>query len=421
MTAAAPVAAARPETEGFAGRVPESSAPGMMRDVLSSPSPFLGIRNRMALSIVRCKARVRISVIASVAFVWIVTISAAAAAPVAVVAASDTPVDSELERQPSWSSPADADVRQWMLEWITATNAAADVLARTSESWPETAAATASDADTNDRLERAMATFGMLDPRCAALKNDLSADREWLAAAAGSDSSTATFQRNAVKLWLGREFVRHDRFDDGLAMLADLDPAEAIDPAALLFHRAACQHWLLEADAAVASLDCLLERSGSIPVRYERLARLMRADVAALEDESLDHISRRMRDITRRLDQGRAGPKTRVLQDGVIESLDKLIAAIEKKQQECQSQSSAGAGSSGRGGEGKPMDDSRLADGKGPGEVTRRDLGDGDGWGNLPPHKRDEALQQIGREFPAHYREAIEQYFKRLAAGSETP
>jgi hypothetical protein len=224
-----------------------------------------------------------------------------------------------------------------------------------------------------------------------------------------------------VKLWLGREFVRQDRFDDGLAVLADLDVATAIDPAALLFNRAACQHWLLEADAAVESLDRLLERAGGIPVRYERLARLMRADIAALEDESLDHIARRMRDVTRRLDQGRAGPKTRQVQDGVIESLDKLIAAIEKQQQESQCQSSSGAGGSGRGGEGKPMDDSRLADGKGAGEVTRRDLGDADGWGNLPPHKRDEALQQIGREFPAHYREAIEQYFKRLAAGSESP
>ena len=31
------------------------------------------------------------------------------------------------------------------------------------------------------------------------------------------------------------------------------------------------------------------------------------------------------------------------------------------------------------------------------------------------------ALQQIGREYPAHYREAIEQYFKRLATGEQTP
>ena len=61
------------------------------------------------------------------------------------------------------------------------------------------------------------------------------------------------------------------------------------------------------------------------------------------------------------------------------------------------------------------MQDSRPAGGKGPGEVTRRELGDGEGWGDLPPHKREEALQQITREFPAHYREVIEQYFKRLA------
>ncbi|NBW97286.1 MAG: hypothetical protein EBR28_11285, partial [Planctomycetia bacterium] len=98
----------------------------------------------------------------------------------------------------------------------------------------------------------------------------------------------------------------------------------------------------------------------------------------------------------------------------------KLIAKIEQQQQQCQS-GGGGGGGAGRGGQGKPMDDSRIAEGKGPGEVTRRDIGDGDGWGNLPPHRRDEALQQIGREFPSHYRDAIEQYFKRLAAGSESP
>ena len=67
------------------------------------------------------------------------------------------------------------------------------------------------------------------------------------------------------------------------------------------------------------------------------------------------------------------------------------------------------------------MDDSRIAEGKGPGEVTKRDIGDSGGWGNLPPHEREEALQQIGREFPPHYREASEQYFKRLASGDESP
>jgi hypothetical protein len=324
--------------------------------------------------------------------------------------------DRELERQPTWSFPAPADSRRSMLRWIEASGGDQDARRQALALWPDEADAPRDDRpQADDLLDRAMETFAAIDPRSAALRADIGADRTWLESP-GVDG----FQRDTVKLWLGREFVRLDRFDDGLALLAGLDVSTALDPAALLFHRAACQHWLLEADAAIESLDRLLERAGDIPVRYERLARLMRADLAALEDESLDHIARRMRDITRRLDQGRAGAKTREVQDGVIESLDKLIAAIEQQQQQDQS-GGGGGGGAGRGGQGKPMDDSRLADGKGPGEVTRRDLGDTDGWGNLPPHQRDEALQQIGREFPAHYREAIEQYFKRLAAGAETP
>ncbi|MFM8435499.1 MAG: hypothetical protein ACKOBP_09215 [Planctomycetia bacterium] len=315
----------------------------------------------------------------------------------------------ELERPPTWSIPSRADVQTRLTAWLDASAAPAEARAAALAAWGDAAASP-------DLLGRVMAACAAVDQRCAALVQDPDADREWLAA-----SDVHPFVRDAAKLWLGRECVRLDRFDDGLALLADLDLAAAVDPAALLFHRAACQHWLLEADAAVESLDRLLERGGEIPVRYERVARLLRADIAALEEESLDHIARRMRDVTRRLDQGRAGARTRAVQDGVIESLDKLIAKLEEQQQ-CQSGGGGGGGgSAGRGGQGKPMDDSRLADGKGPGEVTRRDLGGTDGWGNLPPHQRDEALQQIGREFPAHYREAIEQYFKRLAAGADTP
>ena len=111
---------------------------------------------------------------------------------------------------------------------------------------------------------------------------------------------------------------------------------------------------------------------------------------------------------------------TREVQDGVIESLDALIKQLEDQQQGQQGQASAGAGGgSGQGGAGRPMEDSRIAGGRGPGDVRARDLEAGDGWGNLPPHDRERALQQIGREFPPHYREAIEQYFKRLSAGAE--
>ncbi|MCX7401720.1 MAG: hypothetical protein NTY87_01135 [Planctomycetia bacterium] len=378
--------------------------------------------------------------------------------------------ETDLQRQPTWSIPTQLTVRQEVLAWLDRVQAAQKTAPSdrreqsiTPEKFAEARAMwvkppvsqnpvgtkptlPASESDSNDRpepllaaeytdlLDRVMTTSATVDARAATLKDAASAARlagdqgdiagtvltqngDWL-----NDPKTDSFQQSATKLWLARQFVRQDRFDEGLSLLVDLDLATSVDPAALLFLRAACQHWLLDADAAVESLGRLLERSGEIPVRYERLAHLLQADLTALQDESLDHIARRMRDITRRLDFGRAGPKTRTVQDGVIASLDKLIAAIEEQQNQQNQSGGSGSGSgSDKGGNGKPMDDSRIAGGKGPGEVTKREIGDTDGWGNLPPHKREEALQQIGREFPAHYREAIEQYFKRLASSEDTP
>ena len=348
-----------------------------------------------------------------------VLVTPAAAAP-ATRRPAAAPVDADLERPASWSIPTSSHVRDEVLAWVGRQSAARDRLEAVGESWP----ARESPEGEGDLLDRVVTSFAALDERCAVLWRTAreSVDARALPAAADwlTDAGTDVFERDAVRLWLGRELVRHGRFDEGLALLADLDPATAVDPAALFFHRAACQHWLLESDLAIETLDRLLERSGEIPVRYERVARLLRADIASLEDESLDHIARRMRDVSRRLGLGRAGTKTVAIQDGVIESLDKLIKALEQQQQQQQqSQGASGAGGGGRGGDGTPMDDSRIAGGKGPGEVTKKDLGDTDGWGKLPPHQREEALQQIGREFPAHYREAIEQYFKRLASGEE--
>ena len=61
------------------------------------------------------------------------------------------------------------------------------------------------------------------------------------------------------------------------------------------------------------------------------------------------------------------------------------------------------------------MPDSRIAAAKGPGNVDRKNLGRTAGWGDLPAKEREEALQQIGKDFPSHYRDIIEQYFKKLA------
>jgi len=337
----------------------------------------------------------------------------AAPTPRCVFAASEA----TLAREPTWSIPTPSEVRTKVEQWPAGSASRELDGARASAveaAWDDVAAGR------RDLLDTVVAAIGAYEPRAAAVVAAAARGADpavdWL-----DDPATDAFVRDAVSLWWGRELVRRDRFDEALPFLARLDVGDSVDPATVLFHRAACEHWLLRVDEAVASLDRLLEREEEIPVRYARVGRLLRADIAAVENDSLDHIARRMRDVTRRLDLGRAGPTTREVQDGVIASLDKLIERLEDQQRQDQGgEAAAGAGSgSGQGGGGRPMDDSRIARGRGTGAVRKRDLAPGESWGNLPPHDRERALQQIGREFPPHYREAIEQYFRRLATGAE--
>ncbi len=114
------------------------------------------------------------------------------------------------------------------------------------------------------------------------------------------------------------------------------------------------------------------------------------------------------------LGHGRAGKLVRTDEETVISKLDKLI-----KQLEDQASAAAAAASSQSGGNAntpsKPMEDSMNAELKGPGNVSPKDLGAKTDWGNLPPKEREEALQALGRDLPSHYRDVIEEYFRKLA------
>jgi hypothetical protein len=272
-----------------------------------------------------------------------------------------------------------------------------------------------------NRLERLAASFAVADPRaaelvklCAAPKTGhLLPDFTWL-----MDEGTPQFERHNLQLLLGRWMVRNRLYEEALEVLTPLTPGQVVDPAGLLFLQAVVNHQLLKSEQGMAAIERLLERPLDIPKRYVSLARLMESDLRQLKDESLDHISRRMNDVERRLELGRPGPKTREVEDGIIESLDKIIEELEK-------QAAAAAAAAGSGGGSmrptSPAQDSTPMGGKGPGQVARKDIGNSSGWGDLPPKDRQEALQQIGKEFPGHYRDMIEQYFRKLATDEETP
>jgi hypothetical protein len=317
----------------------------------------------------------------------------------------------EFFAEPSWQ-PADAEVvYQQLDEYLRTTPIPADRQRAARAAWWDSIDLPGAADDLLDRLARCLARtddrVAELVAHCATAGRTVTLpDFAWLA-----DSQTPALIRQNMRLYYARWLVQNFYDDEALAWTDGLSPADVVAPDALLFYRAVAEHRLVHADQADAIVAELLQRPDDLPIRYQKLAMLMQQDLAGLEDESLDHIARRMADVRRRLDLGRAGNAVQGVEQGVIESLDKLIKRLEELAQQQAASGAAGGQQSG-----SPMQDSRLAELKGPGKVEPRDIGHGADWGNLPEKEREQALQEIGRDFPSHYREVIEEYFRQLAA-----
>lgn len=310
--------------------------------------------------------------------------------------------DEELSNQATWDMTSPAQVLGEVQRWMEDQGADAEKRQRLAAIFQ---------AEDGDLLDQIAESISLVEPRAkrlvevcrAGAKPDATA-APWLA-----EEKTKPIVRNNLKLLLARSLTQESYFDEALVQLDTLDTTDVLDPASLLFYTAVAHHRLVHKEKGLAAIDRLLENKDVIPRRYAVLARLMRVDMNQLKDGSLDDVSRRMKDIERRLGLGRAGQRVRDVEDEVIEMLDKLIKEEEAKCKACQAAGGGGGQSA------KPAQDSMPLGGKGPGEVVRKRIGKSPGWGELPPKDRQEAMQEIGRDFPAHYRKAIEQYYRELA------
>ncbi|MBL4885294.1 MAG: hypothetical protein JKY95_12255 [Planctomycetaceae bacterium] len=221
-----------------------------------------------------------------------------------------------------------------------------------------------------------------------------------------------------LKLWLGRELSQRHLYEEALQEFVQVDTQELVDPATYFFYRAVCEHHLLLKTEALASLNSLLTQCKPLPSRYRMVGELMKQDIAKLEEKSLDEISRKMTDVKRRLNLGRAGEKVQKLEKEIIESLDELIKKLEQQAANASSSSSSGTGKGNQPNSGAK--DSRVKGSTAPGNVDDKDIGRKDGWGKLPPKDQAKAKQILGTLFPPHYRRAIEAY-NRKAAQREAP
>lgn len=326
-----------------------------------------------------------------------------------------------LEKEPSWKTPDSTAVIQRMRDAWQQLNIAPQAIDEASELLLQKL----TDSD-GDVLSAVTDSSAEILPVIARLKELTIADpaiaATWFASA---EPLAATFDQlppaiaATSRTWLARELVQQRMYDEALPVFADVEPTDCLDPASVMFYRGVCRHSLLMKKEALADLRRLLENESAAPVRFIRTAQLMVADIKPLKEDSLDEISRLMTDVTRRLDLGRANSDVQQREQVIIDKLTKLIEDMEEQQrQQQQQQQQQSGGSQGQSsGQERPMDDSRIAGGSGQGDVDRKNIGQRDGWGNLPPAEREEALQQISRDLPTHYREAIEAYFRKLATG----
>lgn len=325
--------------------------------------------------------------------------------------ASDGRGDEELALRTTWSPPTATEMRTKFSEWLASRPVDDATKAKIAALWPEEAKSLVGP----ELLDRLIETIVLVEPSANEVVEFCKASdssREIPKFASLADPNAAPLVRDNLRLYLARWAIQHDLHDETIEQLDGLEPQAVADPASLLFYRSAAYHKLLDKEKCLPALAKLMENEKAIPRRYMTLAKLMDADLRPLKPDSLDEIARLMEDIRRRLNLGRAGTKVRKEEDDVVAKLDKMIEELEEQQKKQQQQAGgAGSGSS----PSSPRPDSTPGGMQGPGNVDPKNVGSKSGWGDLPPKERQEVLQQISKDLPAHFRETIEEYFRKIA------
>lgn len=311
--------------------------------------------------------------------------------------------------EPVWAPLPASEVRSRLEAWMKTRRVPIETLSAAFVDWPEASA------PPERLLVAALTVAGRADQDLERLVTQLEgADFSGLTALneyLGRPDSDPFLITN-LRALAGRRLAERRWYDEAYELLKGADLKLAIDPAGLLFFRAIAAQALLQVEAALTALDDLLQRTERVPIRYQATATLMREELSQLREKSLDQIARLMADSERRLDLGRAGERVQTVQERIIAELDELIKKLEAQQ----GGGGGGGGSSSNSNQSSgPADDSSVKGATAPGETDPKKFSKEGQWGDLPPRQQAEAKNLINRNFPGHYRQAIETYFKKLA------
>jgi tetratricopeptide (TPR) repeat protein len=278
-------------------------------------------------------------------------------------------------------------------------------------------------------LDRVVRTFELGDPAAAKLLAD-ARDPGALAPTQIPDllkNAKDPFFKANFALGYGRALSARSVHDEAIEAFKQTVPEQVVDPASYLFHRALSEHALLEKAAAIKTIDRLLDDVGAAPERYRTVAVLMLVDMHNWSEKDLDSIARKMKNVERRLEISRGGPKTQKIQKEIVARLDEMIKELENKSKGSGSGSGNGGNCPGgapgdgppQGGSNptSPASDSYNSQNGGPGYVEQAKLKKlVEKWGSLPPLEQARAMQELTQGMSRVHREAIENYFRNLAA-----
>jgi hypothetical protein len=239
-----------------------------------------------------------------------------------------------------------------------------------------------------------------------------------------ADKKLPEFFRANLSLAFARALSNRRVHEEALEVLKTTDPAQVIDPAAYLFHRAVCEHALLKKDLAERTIDRLLQDAVDAPERYKTVAALIMLDMRTWKTKDLAEIARKMDNVERRLQLARGGPATQGMQKDIVLRLDELIKKLENKAKKpgnsngggCPDGSCPNPGSTPGSNPTNPLPDSQIGGASGTGQIDQAKLRQlAQGWGQLPEVERTRVIQQLTRGMSSKHREAIINYFKNVA------
>jgi len=217
-----------------------------------------------------------------------------------------------------------------------------------------------------------------------------------------------------VDLYRARWLTQHRYYDEALEIYNQLSPDNVVDPAGLFFYRAVCQSELLQHEQALDSLSLLLDHTLEVPSRFRTIATILQKELGGRSDDGLDHVSRMMSDVGRRLDLGRSGKRVQQREEEVIAAIDRLLEQMENQNQQ-QSGSQGGNPNPNFRPSGQAAPDSRIHGAPGKGDADLRDVKETGSWGMLDRQEETRAREFIQRQFPANYLDIISEYSRRIA------